>query len=195
LVGITGAISKIATPGIGLAESIGAFAVIVSSLAAGYGLVKSLQGSQPRLAKGDPYVKRNGHPSGVDTIPAWLNEGEAVIPTDKNKQYHDSVQAIYYGKVPAEDMNNFVKNFHKVKSVPRVNYDRIKESAELSTTHDGMMSVTLHEQNKLILENNELQRMTLRAMKNMAVSATIDRDGVAISVNEYIHQMNLNKKI
>ena len=194
LVGITGAISKIATPGIGLAESIGAFAVIVSSLAAGYGLVKSLQGSQPRLAKGDPYVKRNGHPSGVDTIPAWLNEGEAVIPTETNKKYHPAIRAIYDEKIPAEDINAFVKNYHAVKGVPRVNYDRIKESAELSTTYDGRMSVALSEQNKLIMENNELQRMTLRAMKNMAVSATIDRDGVAISVNEYIAQMNINKK-
>ena len=158
-------------------------------------MVKSLQGSQPRLAKGDPYVKRNGHPSGVDTIPAWLNEGEAVIPTETNKKYHPAIRAIYDEKIPAEDINAFVKNYHAVKGVPRVNYDRIKESAELSTTHDGRMSVALHEQNKLILENNELQRMTLRAMKNMAVSATIDRDGVAISVNEYIQQMNIDKRV
>lgn len=195
LVGITGAISKIATPGIGIAESIGAFAVIASSLAAGYGLVKSLQGNQPRLAKGDPYVKRNGHPSGVDTIPAWLNEGEAVIPTDKNKQYHPSVRAIYDGSVPAEAMNNFVKNYHSVKSVPRVNYERIKESAEIHLGSDGRMSVAIQEQNKLIVENNELQRMTLRAMKNMSVSANIDRDGVSVMVNEYIQQMNINKKV
>jgi len=195
LVGITGAISKIATPGIGIAESIGAFAVIVSSLAAGYGLVKSLQGSQPRLAKGDPYVKRGNNPSGVDTIPAWLNEGEAVIPTETNRKYHPTIKAIYDEKIPAEDINQFVKNYHSIKLAPKVNYDRIKESAELNVTHDGRMSVALQEQNKLIVENNDLQRQTLRAMKTMSVSANIDRDGVAISVNEYIAQMNLNKKI
>jgi hypothetical protein len=195
LVGITGAISKIATPGIGIAESIGAFAVIVSSLAAGYGLVKSLQGSQPRLAKGDPYVKRNGHPSGVDTIPAWLNEGEAVIPTETNKKYHPAIRAIYDEKIPAEDINAFVKNYHAVKGVPRVNYDRIKESAELNITTDGRMAAAISDQNKLIQENNELQRLTLRAMKSMSVSANIDRDGVSVMVNEYIQQMNLNKKI
>ncbi len=195
LVGITGAISKIATPGIGIAETIGAIATIFAALATGYGLVKSLQGNQPRLAKGDPYVKRNGHASGVDTIPAWLNEGEAVIPTETNKKYHPAIRAIYDEKIPAEDINAFVKNYHAVKGVPRVNYDRIKESAELSTTHDGRMSVAISEQNKLIIENNDLQRQTLRAMKSMSVSAVIDRDGVAISVNEYIQQMNLNKKI
>jgi hypothetical protein len=195
LVAITGAVAKIADPVTGPAEVIGSIAIIVSSLAAGYALVKSLQNNQPKFAKGDTYVRRGNNPSGVDTIPAWLNEGEAVIPTETNKKYHPAIRAIYDEKIPAEDINNFVKNYHAVKGVPRVNYDRIKESAELSTTHDGRMSVALSEQNKLILENNELQRMTLRAMKNMAVSATIDRDGVAISVNEYIHQMNLNKKI
>jgi len=195
LVGITGAISKIATPGIGIAESIGAFAVIVSSLAAGYGLVKSLQGSQPRLAKGDTYVKRGNNPSGVDTIPAWLNEGEAVIPTETNRKYHPTIKAIYDEKIPAEDINQFVKNYHSIKLAPKVNYDRIKESAELNVTHDGRMSVALQEQNKLIIENNDLQRQTLRAMKTMSVSANIDRDGVSVMVNEYIAQMNLNKKI
>jgi len=57
------------------------------------------------------------------------------------------------------------------------------------------MAVVLGEQNKLIQENNDLQRQTLRAMKSMSVSANIDRDGVAVMVNEYIQQMNIDKKI
>lgn len=195
LVAITGAISKIANPLTGVADVIGSIAVIVGSLAAGYGLVKSLQGNQPRLAKGDKYVKRNGHPSGVDTIPAWLNEGEAVIPTDKNKAYHETISAIFDGKIPAKDMNHFVKTYHKIKSVPQVDYGRIKQASELHISSDGRMAVAISEQNKLIQENNDLQRQTLRAMKNMSVSANIDRDGVAIMVNEYVQQMNIDKKI
>jgi len=191
LVGITGAISKIATPGIGLAESIGAFAVIVSSLAAGYGLVKSLQGSQPRLAKGDPYVKRNGHPSGIDTIPAWLNEGEAVIPTETNKKYHPAIRAIYDEKIPAEDINAFVKNYHAVKGVPRVNYDRIKESAELSVGNDGRMAVLLSEHSNLLKENNQLQREILK--RKIHIENKIDRDGVSSMVTDYINQINIDK--
>lgn len=194
LVGITGAIAKIATPGIGIAETIGSIAIIIGALATGYGLVKSLQGNQPRLAKGDKYVKRNGHPSGTDTIPAWLNEGEAVIPTDKNKKYHPAVSAIYDGTIPAEHLNNFVRTYHRIKGVPQPNYERMKDAAELHIGQDGRMSVLLSEQNKKLDENNDLQRQTLRAMKSMAVSANIDKNGVAVMVNEYISQMKIDKR-
>lgn len=36
--------------------------------------------------KGTASLQRNGHPAGVDTIPVMANEGEAIIPTDKNRQ-------------------------------------------------------------------------------------------------------------
>lgn len=195
LVGITGAISKIATPGIGIAESIGAIALIIGSLATGYGLVRSLQGNQPRLAEGTKYMNRGKNPSGVDTIPAWLNEGEAVIPTHRNKAYHPTVSAIYDGTVPAEQLNSFVKNYHRIKSAPQLNHERIKAASELHVGNNGRMAVLLSDQNKKLDENNDLQRQTLRAMKNMSVSANIDKTGVAIMVNEYMNQMEIDKRL
>jgi len=111
LVAITGAIAKIATPGIGPAEVIAGIATIVGALAAGYGIVKTLQSNQPQFFKGTTSVKRDGQPAGRDTIPAWLTEGEAVIPVDKNNSYKKSVEAIYHGKVPADVMNEFVENY------------------------------------------------------------------------------------
>jgi phenylpyruvate tautomerase PptA (4-oxalocrotonate tautomerase family) len=194
LVGITGAIAKIATPGIGIAETIGAMAVIVGSLAAGYGLVKSLQGNQPRLAEGTTYLSRGKNRPGKDTIPAWLNEGEAVIPTETNKAYHPTIKAVYDGTVPPETLNTFVRNYHKLKSIPQPDYARIKETAELKINSDGKMAVAISEQNKLIMENNDLQRQTLRAMSKMSVKASIDRDGVAIMVNEFLQAKEIDKK-
>jgi len=38
------------------------------------------------FAEGTPYLKRAGAPKGRDTIPAMLDEGEAVIPTKRNKE-------------------------------------------------------------------------------------------------------------
>jgi hypothetical protein len=113
LVAITGAVAKIAAlpPGANVAEVIAEIAVIVSALATGYGIVRSLQNNQPQLKTGTTYLERNGHPQGVDTIPAWLTEGEAVIPRDRNKSYKKSVEAIYHGKVPAEVMNDFVEDY------------------------------------------------------------------------------------
>jgi len=188
LVGITGAIAKIATPGIGIAETIGAIAVIVASLATGYGIVKSLQGNQPKLRGGTKHLRRNGAPSGTDTISAWLNEGEAVIPTEKNAAYRPAIAAIYDGTIPANHMNNFVNSYLRVKGVDQPNYSRIKDAAELRIGADGKMSVLLE-------ENNDLQRQTLKAMKHMSVSANIDRNGVSILVNEYINQMKIDKRV
>lgn len=195
LVGITGAISKIATPGIGVAETIAEIAIIIGSLATGYALVRSLSSNQPKLAKGDPYVSRGTYPGGTDTIPAMLNEGEAVIPTHRNKAYHPTIEAIYNGTVPAEHLNDFVRNYHQIKSVPQMDHSRIKEIAELHIGENGRMAVLMTEHNKKLDENNELQRLTLRAMKSMAVSAVIDKNGVAIAVNEHIQKMEIDKKI
>lgn len=195
LVGITGAIAKIATPGIGIAETIGAIAVIVGALATGYGIVKSLQGVQPRLFKGTKYLEREGHPSGRDTIPAMLNEGEAVIPTDVNKKYHPAISAIYDKKIPPDVINNFVKNYHTIKPVPQPNYQRIKEAAEINVSHDGKMAVVMSEQNRLIQENNDLQRQTLRAMKAMGINLNIDKNGLALSVMEVAEKIKIDQKI
>lgn len=193
LVGITGAIAHIGTGT--AAQTIGEIAVIIGALASGYGLVRSLQGNQPRLAEGTKYMKRGNNPSGVDTIPAYLNEGEAVIPTHRNKAYHPTVSAIYDGTVPADQLNSFVKNYHRIKSAPQLNHERIKAASELHIGNNGRMAVLLSDQNKKLDENNDLHRQTLRAMKNMSVSANIDKTGVAIMVNEYMNQMEIDKKL
>ncbi len=215
LVGITGAIAKIAS-GIGVVETIAEIAVIVSALATGYGLVKSLQGNQPRLKGGTKYLTRDKEPSGTDTIPAWLNEGEAVIPTEKNKAYHPTVSAIYDGTIPAEHINSFVTNYttnksfttqnaktvndfvtnnHKIKTVAQPNYQRIKEAAQSKSTEDSRTAIAISEQNKLLLENNELLRLTHRALKSMGVNVNVDKNGLAVSVMEVIEQVKINQKV
>jgi hypothetical protein len=200
LVGITGAIAKIST-GIGAAETIAEIAVIVGALATGYGLVKSLQGNQPRLFVGTTDTGPGKNVDDKGGFHAILHPHEAVIPADKNRKYKPTVEAIYHGKVPAEAINTFVHNYSKnfvsthVDSIPRVNTEKIKHTAELSVSHDGRLAAMVSDQNRLITENNDLQRQTLRAMKSMSVSANIDRNGVAIMVNEFIEQMNIDKRV
>jgi hypothetical protein len=112
LTGITGAIAKISS-GVGAIEAIAEIATIVGLLATGYGLVKQLQANQPKFKEGTTYVERGGNRPGTDTVPAWLSEGEAVIPADKNQKYKKAVEAIYHEKIPAEDMNEFVYSYAK----------------------------------------------------------------------------------
>lgn len=40
----------------------------------------------PRFHKGTEYVNLNGNPKGIDTVPALVNEGERIVPTNINKQ-------------------------------------------------------------------------------------------------------------
>lgn len=195
LVGVTGAIAKIATPGIGIAETIAAMAVIVGSLAAGYGIVKSLQGNQPHLAEGTTYVQRGNNRPGRDTIPAMLDEGEAVTSARKNKEYHPTIKAIHDGSIPAEKLNSFVRNFHQIKPVPQPNYERIKETAELHIAYDGRMAVLLTENNKKLDEHIQLQRQTIRTLNKMGVNVSLDQRGFAVTQMEVIEQMNRDKKI
>jgi hypothetical protein len=200
LVGITGAIAKIST-GIGAAETIAEIAVIVGALATGYGLVKSLQGNQPRLFVGTTDTGPGKNADDKGGFHAILHPHEAVIPADKNRKYKPTVEAIYHGKVPAEAINTFVSNYNKnfvsthIDSIPRVNTEKIKHTAETNISHDGKLAAIVGDQNRLLSENNDLQRQTLRAMKSMSVSANIDRNGVAIMVNEYIEQMNIDKRV
>lgn len=192
LVGITGAIAKIST-GIGAAEAIAEIAIIVGALATGYGLVKSLQGNQPRLAEGTTYVRRGKNPAGRDTIPAWLDEGEAVISADKNKDYHPTIQAIHDRKISPKLINDFVRGHaQKVISQPiQPNYEKFKQVAETKTTHDSKVAGLLNEQNKLLRENNDLNRLILR--KQVRVENNIDRNGIATAVSEYLEEKELDK--
>jgi hypothetical protein len=147
LVAITGAIAKIATPGIGIAEVIGSIATIVGALATGFGLVRSLQGNQPKFRQGTTEVKRGKHPSGTDTIPAWLDEGEAVIPKKTNKKYKKTVEAIYHEKIPAEEINEFVTNYTKNNSVVNrstSNFDNNSVSNKLITSSQMKFLRELH---------------------------------------------------
>lgn len=193
LVGITGAISKIAAAPFG-AETISEIAIIIGALATGYGIVRNLQGNQPRLAEGTKYLSRGNNPSGRDTIPAMLDEGEAVIPADKNKDYHPTISALFDGTIPADHLNNFVRTYHKIKSVPQPNYSRIGEVAAMQISSDGKMAVLLSENNKKLDEHISLQRQTIRTLKAMGMNVNLDKNGFAASWMEVVEQAQRDKK-
>lgn len=197
LVGITGAITKIANPVSGTAEVIGAIAVIFAALATGYGLVKSLQGNQPQFKEGTKQVRRErGERAGTDTVQAWLTEGEAVIPARVNREYHPAVEAIYDQAIPADVLNNFVKNYSlSVKPIPQVNYERIGRAAEVKITTDSRLAGLLQEQTAVMKENNQLQRDVKGMLKKIGVNVSLDQYGFAVTQMEVIDQMKKDKKL
>jgi hypothetical protein len=80
-------------------------AAALAALVAGFAKARSAAASA--FYEGTDFVDAAGqYPAGRDTVPAYLNRGEAVIQTDKNKAYFDTVKAIRRGEVPADLLNN-----------------------------------------------------------------------------------------
>lgn len=60
----------------------------------------------PKFKRGTLNV--TGGNGGEDDVLAYLNRGEAVIPTDRNRDYNKTISAIFSRSVSAQDLNNFV---------------------------------------------------------------------------------------
>lgn len=103
------AVARAVAEGGGVASAV---TVGLALTAAIVGFLKAKQASEQAFYDGTPFAKRGkGERAGRDTIKARLNEGEAVIPTKTNAQYHEAVKAIYYGSVPADAMNGFAQDY------------------------------------------------------------------------------------
>jgi hypothetical protein len=68
-----------------------------------------LQPPEATFRHGVEEVKQNGHPSGIDTIPARVSIGERVVTSKENKDYFETLTAIHNRKVSPEVLNSFVK--------------------------------------------------------------------------------------
>lgn len=88
---------------------ISGIAAVTQAIAQSIAIINSEPTPQaPAFAEGTAYVGLNGNPKGVDTIPAYLNEGEAVIPTDRNKKYPGLASAWINNKLDDYIMSNWV---------------------------------------------------------------------------------------
>jgi len=89
---IAGATAAAAAKGPGAPFLIaGYIASMIATVVSGFAEIDSImntpQPQPPQFFEGTDYLTRNGAPAGRDTIPAMLNEGEAVIPTADNAKY------------------------------------------------------------------------------------------------------------
>lgn len=57
-------------------------------------LFQAAKGQLQSFSTGTPYVERRGHPAGVDTIPAFLDEGERVVDRRTNVKHWDLLEAM-----------------------------------------------------------------------------------------------------
>jgi hypothetical protein len=89
--------------------AIAAGIAVIGAITAAFSFVQSLQPPEATFRHGVEEVKQNGHPSGIDTIPARVSIGERVVTSKENKDYFETLTAIHNRKVSPEVLNSFVK--------------------------------------------------------------------------------------
>lgn len=91
-------------------------AAVIGLIASGYAIITSLQKQNTQTFRtGTKYVQRKeGERPGVDTVHAMLDEGEAVVPRETNKEYKPAVEAIIDKKVSSKEINEFVSKKSRV---------------------------------------------------------------------------------
>lgn len=189
LVAITGAVAKIAEPGVGAVDVIASIGVIVGSLAAGYALVKSLQQNQPSFYVG---TEDTGHGGNVDSkggFNAVLHPHERVLTAEENKQ----LKGISNKKLieTVQQHRGMVEQW-KTKPAPQLNV----AAMEMATNHSAKSEAIIMEGlERRMDENNILQKSIIRTLKGMGISVNMDRNGIAVSVLEATEEIVKNKKL
>ena len=105
---IAGATAAAAAKGPGAPFLIaGYIASMIATVVSGFAEIDSImntpQPQPPQFFEGTDYLTRNGAPAGKDTIPAMLNEGEAIIPTADNAKYPGLAKSWING-----DLDNYI---------------------------------------------------------------------------------------
>jgi hypothetical protein len=113
---IANALTKISAGGLSGFALIAEIATVVASVTSVFASIASSVNSAnaPELPQfesyntGTPYLERGGNPRGIDTIPIMANEGEAIIPTDKNAKYPGMARAWIDGNLEDYIFRNYV---------------------------------------------------------------------------------------
>lgn len=99
----------------------------------------------PKFKKGTDYVSLNGNPKGEDTIPALLNEGEAIITTEQNAKYPGLAKAWNDGKLDEHIYTKWMTpELILKKSLEReaIDYDRLGQSVADSIKKNPQVKVS-----------------------------------------------------
>lgn len=175
-------------------------AAVLGVIASGYSIIKSLQDAQngsTKLFRGTKRVEaRNGEPGGVDTIPALLTAGEAVLPVHTANAYRPTIDAIYDHQVDPGALNSFVQQSRVGRrQLARLSTDRLAEAGDVHVAFEAGLVQAYQEQGRKMDETNERLAHMTTVLKHMGVSVNLDRKGLAISMLEAAQRLRLTKKL
>lgn len=169
---------------------------VLGLLASGFAIVQSLQNQSPQeLFEGTPYVRGAGYPDGRDTVPARLTKGEAVLPVDVNSKYGPTVAAMFDGTVPPDTLNRFVNMYRtNTRVLPQLANDRIGEAATIAQSYDGQILEAAQQQNRQLQESTEMLQKVHHAVRNLNISMSMDKRGIAMAVSQAVEHEQKQKK-
>lgn len=84
-------------------------ALVLASVTAGLNLAKIIATPIPRFKEGTLNVG-GGSLDSDGGMQAIIHRGEAIIPADRNREYHPTIKALYNRQVKASEINAFVQN-------------------------------------------------------------------------------------
>lgn len=173
-------------------------AAVLGLLAQGYAIVQSLQASSngsQQLFQGTTNVRRrNGEPAGVDTVPAMLTEGEAVIPAHTNRDYAPAVAAIYDRAIPAAALNDFVANYRGASTSGTLAQERMAEAGDVAVTYDARLVQAAQDTTRQMQETNDNIQAMHKTLKGIGINVSLDKKGLAIALMGVINKQNITKK-
>jgi hypothetical protein len=146
---IAGATAAAAATGAGAPFVLaGYIASMIGTVVAGFSQVSGILAAEPpRYFEGTASVPLAGNKAGRDTIPAMLNQGEAVIPTDDNRAYPGLAEAWIGG-----DLDRYI---HKNWVAPQLR-EKERERAERELNAIGQMMAQGFDDYRLHKDNREM---------------------------------------
>ena len=157
----------------------------LSALAGAYAAINTLVPQPQRFAKGTRSVQRGDNPSGIDTVPALLTEGERVTDAQTNALYKDSYDYIESKKLSPDE------TIARLKGLPMPNYSKMGEAAEsLMIGKNKAMERTNELLEKSISQNDEM----MKVMKSQErINFSMDSRGFSLSLQQYQYREQKRK--
>lgn len=191
LVAITGAIAKIAEPGVGTVDVIASIGVIVGALAGGYALVRSLQQNQPSFFVGTEDTGTGGDVDDKGGFHAVLHPHERVMTAEENKKLKGLSNKEVIDRVTRVENLKFFTQQLKVKPAPTLNMESMDMAINSGLRREALHFDGIEKELKL---NNHLQMKTHRLLKDMGMTWSLDMHGFSVSYMKTVDEINKSKK-
>lgn len=159
LVAVAGAAAQIAQGG--TVAVITGIASIIAAIGSGITLVNQMKSNAPKFYDGTEYVELNGNPDGRDTIPAWLNKGERIVPSYINEQLKG---------IKNKDLPKLINGELFYNHMVQVSEKDLQKSDENS------------ELRKEVRELKIIQAEQLEYLKALGINIVLDSEGFAASL-------------